>query len=84
VYLRLVGLQRGQRAAQPDRLMRACTVGTGTRNARAISSLDRPPTTRRVSATRASGESTGWQLTNIRHPKDMHQVLGERLTITGQ
>ena len=45
--------------------MRACTVGTGTRNARAISSLDRPPTTRRVSATRASGESTGWQLTNI-------------------
>ena len=45
--------------------MRACTVGTGTRNARAISSLDRPPTTRRVSATRASRESTGWQLTNI-------------------
>src|SRR5829696_6505814 len=47
------------------RVMRACTVGTGTRNARAICSLDRPPTTRRVSATRASGESTGWQLTNI-------------------
>src|SRR5256714_857762 len=47
------------------RVMRACTVGTGTRNARAISSLDRPPTTRRVSATRASGESTGWQLMNI-------------------
>jgi hypothetical protein len=47
------------------RVMRACTVGTGTRNARAISSLDRPPTTRRVSATRASGERTGWQLTNI-------------------
>src|SRR5215213_4458935 len=47
------------------RVMRACTVGTDTRNARAISSLDRPPTTRRVSATRASRESTGWQLTNI-------------------
>jgi hypothetical protein len=47
------------------RVIRACTVGTGTRNARAISALARPPTTRSVKATRASGDSTGWQATNI-------------------
>jgi hypothetical protein len=41
------------------RVIRAWTVGTGTRNARAISSLARPPTVRSVRATRASGESTG-------------------------
>ena len=41
------------------RVIRAWTVGTGTRNARAVSSLARPPTARSVRATRASGESTG-------------------------
>src|SRR5215831_16237692 len=45
--------------------MRAWIVGTGTRKARAISSLVRPPTARSVRATRASGGSTGWQATNI-------------------
>ena len=35
---------------------------TGTRNARAISSVVRPPSRRSVSATRASGASTGWQV----------------------
>ena len=47
------------------RVILACTVAAGTRNARAISSLVRPPTTRRVSATLASRDSTGWQEMNI-------------------
>jgi hypothetical protein len=46
-------------------VIRAWTVGTDTRNARAISSLDGPPTARSVRATRAGRESTGWQTTNI-------------------
>src|SRR5512133_329694 len=41
--------------------MRWAMVGSGTRKARAISSVVRPPSRRRVSATLASGESTGWQ-----------------------
>ena len=41
------------------RTMRWATVGSGTRNARAISSVVRPPSKRSVSATRASVESTG-------------------------
>ena len=36
-------------------------VGSETRNARAISSVVRPPRRRSVSAARASAESTGWQ-----------------------
>ena len=47
------------------RVILACTVAAGTRNALAISSLVSPPTTRRVSATRASRDSTGWQEMNI-------------------
>ena len=42
------------------RTMRCAMVGSGTRNARAISSVVRPPSRRSVSATRASVESTGW------------------------
>ena len=42
------------------RTMRCAIVGSGTRNARAISSVVRPPSSRSVSATRASVESTGW------------------------
>src|ERR1044072_5488930 len=41
--------------------IRAWTVVVGVMNARAISSLVRPPSTRRVSATLDSRESTGWQ-----------------------
>src|ERR1700720_485076 len=41
--------------------MRWATVGSGTRKARAISSVVRPESRRSVSATRASVESTGWQ-----------------------
>src|SRR4051812_30163894 len=44
--------------------MRCASVASGTRNARAISSVVRPPTSRRVSATRASRPSTGWQEMN--------------------
>src|SRR5438067_2324368 len=36
-------------------------VASGTRNARAISGVVRPPSSRSVSAARPSGESTGWQ-----------------------
>ena len=47
------------------RTMRCAIVGSGTRNARAISSVVRPPSRRSVSATRASVESTGWQRVKI-------------------
>ena len=43
------------------REIRCPIVRGSTRNARAISSVLRPPTIRRVSATRASRESAGWQ-----------------------
>src|SRR5690554_5760233 len=46
------------------RTMRCCTVATGTSSIRAISSVVRPPTTRRVNATCASRESTGWHAVN--------------------
>ena len=39
--------------------MRWATVGSETRNARAISSVVKPPSSRSVSATRASADSTG-------------------------
>ena len=42
---------------------------SGTRNARAISSVVRPPSRRSVSATRASGDSTGWQAVKIRRSR---------------
>src|SRR5271156_3302302 len=44
--------------------MRCATVGSGTRNARAISSVVKPPSRRSVSATRPSAGSTGWQAVN--------------------
>ncbi len=43
------------------RTMRCAIVGSGTRNARAISFVVSPPISRRVRAIRASGDSTGWQ-----------------------
>jgi hypothetical protein len=48
------------------RTIRWATVGTGTRNARAISSVVSPPIKRSVSATRASVERIGWQAMNMR------------------
>ena len=44
--------------------MRCAIVASGARNARAISSVVRPPTSRSVSATRASVDSTGWHAVN--------------------
>lgn len=44
------------------RTMRWATVASGTRKARAISGVVRPPSSRRVSAVRASADSTGWQV----------------------
>ena len=46
------------------RTMRCATVASETRKARAISAVVRPPSSRSVSAIRASVESTGWQQVN--------------------
>ena len=55
--------------ARLARTIRWATVGSGTRKARAISSVVRPPSRRNVSATRASGDSTGWQEVNTRRSR---------------
>ena len=49
-----------------------------TRNARAISSVVRPPSRRSVSATRASVDSTGWQAVKIRRSRSSPIVVVER------
>src|SRR5438094_1128247 len=46
--------------------MRCAMLETGTRNPRAISSVVKPPRTRRVRATRASLERTGWHAMKMR------------------
>src|SRR6476646_7417945 len=48
------------------RTSRWAIVGSGTRKARAISAVVRPPNSRSVSATRALGASAGWQHVKIR------------------
>src|SRR6266481_2652129 len=63
------GTSKGTCASARVRLARTirwAMVGSGTRKARAISSVVRPPSKRSVSATRASVERTGWQETNTR------------------
>ena len=60
------------------RTMRWAIVGSGTRKARAISSVVRPPSRRSVSATRASVESTGWQAVNIEAQEIVADVVVER------
>ncbi len=63
------GTSKGTCASARVRLARTirwAMVGSGTRNARAISSVVRPPSKRSVSATRASVERTGWQAVNTR------------------
>ena len=47
------------------RTSRCASVGSGTRNARAISAVVRPPTRLSVSATCASAASAGWQQAKI-------------------
>ena len=66
------------------RVIRACTVAVGTRNARAISSLVRPPSTRRVSATRASRDSTGWQEMNISASTSSSIWSGSHSSVVGR
>ena len=53
----------GERLLGPDDPLRDGRLGT--RNALAISSVVSPPSSRSVSATRASRDSTGWQAMNI-------------------
>jgi hypothetical protein len=48
------------------RLMRRVMVSSGTRNARAISLVVRPPTARKVNAICEAGDSEGWQHMNNR------------------
>ena len=48
------------------RTIRCAIVASLDRKARAISSVVRPPTTLRVSAARASGDSMGWQAVKMR------------------
>ncbi len=48
------------------RVIRRVMVASGTRNARAISAVVRPPTARRVSAICEAGDSAGWQHMNSR------------------
>ena len=63
------GTSNGTRASDSVRLartMRWAIVGSGTRKARAISAVVRPPSRRSVSATRASVASTGWQDVKMR------------------
>ena len=48
------------------RLIRRIIVASGTRNARAISTVVRPPTARSVRAICEAGDSTGWQHRNSR------------------
>ena len=62
------GTRYGMRASWIFRFARTsrwAMVASGTRNARAISGVDRPPSSRSVSATRASGASAGWQQVKI-------------------
>ncbi len=59
------------------RTMRCATVGSGTRKARAISSVVRPPISLSVSATRASGDSSGWQAVKIEAQEIVADVVVE-------
>src|SRR5258707_1868540 len=63
------GTSKGTFASRSVRFARTsrwAIVDSLTRNARAVSAVVRPPSSRRVSATRASEESSGWQQVNIR------------------
>ena len=59
------------------RTSRCAIVASGTRNARAISSVVSPPSVRSVSATCASSASAGWQHVNIR----LEPLVGERVVV---
>ena len=56
------------------RTRRCARVGSGTRNARAISGVVSPPSVRSVSATRASSASAGWQ--HVKISRSRSSVMG--------
>jgi hypothetical protein len=56
--------------------MRACTVGTGTSSALAISSVVRPPTTHSDSATRDSFDRIGWRVMKISASRSSSMASG--------
>src|SRR5487761_1357582 len=60
--------------------IRFATVGSGTRKARAISSVVRPTTARRVRAICASRRSAGWQQVKIRR----NRSSGSRSGVSGR
>src|SRR3984885_1656411 len=65
------------------RTMLCAMVLSGTRKARAISPVDRPPNRRSVSATWASVESTGWQEMNIRRRRSSPTSSSIALAMSG-
>src|SRR2546425_3559547 len=73
------GSSNGTRAAARERLAReilCATVDSWTRKARAISSVDSPPRSRSVSATRESGDSTGWHAMKMSRSRSSLTTLG--------
>src|SRR4029450_1488794 len=57
------------------RTSRWAMVGSGTRKARAISAVCRPPSVRRVSATLASGDRAGWQQVKMSRSRSSTTLL---------
>src|ERR1044072_8982233 len=73
------GTSNGTRALASDRFARTirwATAASVARNARAISSVVSPPSSRRVSAMRASGGSTGWQAVKISRSRSSSMSSG--------
>ena len=79
--VRAAGAPGGTRKGMPAarilcfaRTSRLAIVASGTRNARAISSVPSPPSVRRVSATWASSASAGWQQVK----SELEPLVGDR------
>src|ERR1700693_566890 len=73
------GSSNGTRAAARERLAReilCATVDSWTRKARAISSVDSLPRSRSVSATRESGDSTGWHAMKMSRSRSSLTAVG--------
>ena len=62
------------------RTMRLPIVGSATRNARAISPVVMPPSTRSVSATRADGSKAGWQQVKISRSRSSTIALSSSMS----
>src|SRR5690242_4047462 len=61
------------------RVSRLLIVSNGTRNARAISSVERPPSVRSVSPTCASSASAGWQQVKISSSRSSGNVAASSI-----